>query len=164
VDDFTVAARKIAKECAGLRARQVSRMLTRVYDDALRPLGLQMPQLSLLVATAMFGENGATIGDLAKALVMDRTTLSRNLGPLERAGYLRVARSAGDARVRVVLLSPAGERALVAALPLWETAQTRIRDVLGVQKTAALRDQLSSAIARAAELDEVAGSLDSDGE
>jgi DNA-binding MarR family transcriptional regulator len=126
-------------------------MLTRVYDDALRPLGLQMPQLSLLVATAMFGENGAPMGDLALALVMDRTTVSRNVGPLEKSGLIRVARSPRDARVRVVLLSPAGERALVAALPLWEAGHARIREVLGAKSMVAMRDQLSGVVAHAAD-------------
>jgi DNA-binding MarR family transcriptional regulator len=151
--DFTMAARKIAKECPGLRARQASRMLTRVYDDALRPLGMQMPQLSVLVATAMFGENGANVGDLARALVMDRTTLSRNLGPLEKSGLLRVARSPRDARVRIVFLSPAGERTLVSALPLWEAAHARIRDVLGAKKMDALRDHLAKAVQHATEFE-----------
>jgi DNA-binding MarR family transcriptional regulator len=153
--DFTAAARKIARECPGLRARQASRMLTRVYDDALRPLGLQMPQLSLLVATAMFGENGASMGDLALALVMDRTTVSRNVGPLEKSGLLRVARSPRDARVRIVLLSPAGERALVAALPLWEAGHARIREVLGAKTTVAMREQLSGVVAHAADFGEL---------
>jgi len=60
-------------------------MLTRVYDEALRPLGIQSSQLSVLVGAAMFGENGATFGALAKALHMDRTSHSGPLADLSRA-------------------------------------------------------------------------------
>jgi DNA-binding MarR family transcriptional regulator len=141
-----VVARKIMKECPALRARQVSRMLSRIYDEALRPSGVQMAQLSVLVAGAMFGARGASIGELAGVLVMDRTTLTRNLKPLEKAGLVRVAPSPDDARARVVLLTPAGERLLVAAHPLWEIAQARVRKVLGADRMAALRLQLSDVL------------------
>lgn len=145
-------ARTIKNECPGMRIRQASRVLTRVYDEHLRPLGIQESQLSVLVAVAMFGENGATIGALAKALVIERTTLTRNMQPLEKAGLVRVARSPSDARARVILLTAAGERMLAAAYPLWERAQRRIRQVLGAGRTDALRAELASVIERAEEL------------
>jgi DNA-binding MarR family transcriptional regulator len=62
---------------------------------------------------------------------MDRTTLTRNLRPLEKDGLVRVARSPDDARTRVVLLSRAGERMIVSVFPLWERAQKKVRDALG---------------------------------
>ncbi len=133
-------------ECLGMRVRQASRLLTRIYDDALRPLGIQESQLSILVAVAMFGESGATMGPLARRLVMDRTTLTRNVVPLEKAGYLRVARSADDARARVVLLTRAGERLIVAACPRWEEAQARIQGMLGAERFQSLRAQLAGVI------------------
>jgi DNA-binding MarR family transcriptional regulator len=142
-------ARKISKECAGVRVRQVSRLLSRVYDDCLRPLGLQESQLSVLVAVAMFGEKGAQMGTLADRLLMDRTTLTRNIVPLEKAGLVRVARSADDARARVVLLSPSGERTIEAAYPRWEEAQSKVRRALGAQRFEGLRSQLSEVIAMA---------------
>jgi DNA-binding MarR family transcriptional regulator len=147
VADYPQLARKIAKECTGMRVRQVSRLLTRIYDECLRPLGIQESQLSVLVAVAMFGENGATMGALARKLVMDRTTLTRNVVPLEKGGYLRVARSANDARARVILLTRAGERLIQSAHPLWEEAQARIRRTLGDARFEALRSQLSEVIA-----------------
>jgi|SRR5215475_7323414 len=146
------AARRIMTECPGLRVRQVSRLLSRIYDEALRPLGLQMSQVSVLVAVAMFGEGGARMGPLSRVLVMDRTTLTRNLRPLEQAGWVRVAPSKQDARARTVVLTPAGERQLEAAYPLWEEAHRRIRDTLGPGKVASLRSQLLEVIERAEEL------------
>src|SRR5262245_28122037 len=68
--DFSRAARKIAGECPGIRVRRASRLLTRLYDEALRPLGIQASQLSVLIAVAMFGDSGAVLGSLAQALVM----------------------------------------------------------------------------------------------
>jgi DNA-binding MarR family transcriptional regulator len=153
--DFSRAARKIANECPGLRVREASRLLTRVLDEALRPLGIQATQLSVLVAVAMFGENGAMIGPLAQALVLDRTTLTRNVKPLERAGLLRVARSPKDARARVVVLTRGGERMIESAYPLWEQAQKRIRDSFGPGRVDALRDRLAELVALAPRLDHV---------
>jgi DNA-binding MarR family transcriptional regulator len=130
-----------------MRVRQASRVLTRAYDQVLRPLGVQTSQLTLLVAVAMFGEPGATLGALAEALVMDRTTLTRNVRPLEKGGLLRIARSPHDARSRLVLLTRAGERLIEAALPLWERAQKRVDKSLGTRNVEALRAQLAQLIA-----------------
>ena len=135
-----------------MRVRQVSRLLSRVYDDSLRPLGLQESQLSVLIAVAMFGEKGAQMGTLADRLLMDRTTLTRNIVPLEKAGLVRIARSADDARARVVLLSPRGERMIEAAYPRWEEAQSKVRRALGAQCFEGLHSQLSEVIAMAGPL------------
>ena len=150
--DFARAARRIAQECPALRIREASRLLTRVYDAALRPLALQSSQLSVLVAVAMFGEDGATIGALAQRLVMDRTTLTRNVRPLEKAGLVRVSRAPGDARARVITLTRSGERMIEAAHPLWEEAQRRVRDSVGAARLEALRAQLSEVMALASSL------------
>src|SRR5580692_3801872 len=76
--DHVRAASRIARECTCMRVRQASRVLTKIYDTELRSTGLQESQLSVLVAIAHFGESGATIGNLAQALRMDRTTVTRN--------------------------------------------------------------------------------------
>jgi DNA-binding MarR family transcriptional regulator len=152
------AVRKIARECPAIRVRQASRALTRVYDDALRPIGLQMSQFSVLVAIASFAEAGATISAVAAALVMDRTTLTRNLRPLERSGFVRITRAHGDARARLVVLSHRGEKIIEQAYPLWETALGRVRAVLGPRKLRILNAQLSGVIANAPRLAETGSS------
>lgn len=136
-----------------MRVRQASRLLTRIYDECLRPLGIQESQLSVLVAVAMHGEAGATMSKLAAALVMDRTTVTRNVVPLEKAGLLRVARSAEDARSRVIVLTRAGERMIESAHPLWQNAQERIRHTLGAARFDALRARLSEVAGLARELE-----------
>ena len=134
----------IASQCSCLRTRRMSRVLTRLYDELLRGSGVRMSQVAVLVAVAKFGESGAKIGALADVLALERTTLTRNIAPLEREGLVRVARDPGDARARVVLLTRAGERAIEAAFPLWEAAQRRVRDAVGGRQLEEMHDQLTA--------------------
>jgi DNA-binding MarR family transcriptional regulator len=145
--DLSRLAKNMATQCPGFRLRQASRVVTKIYDDALRPLGLQMSQLPVLTALAIFGESGANMNALAEAVVMDRTTLTRNIGPLEKSGFLRVARSPHDARTRLVLLTRSGERTLEAAYPLWESALKRVRAALGAAAFEDLKGRLEQVIA-----------------
>jgi DNA-binding MarR family transcriptional regulator len=131
----------MAAECLCFRARRASRLITRIYDEALRPLGIQATQLTLLNAVTMFGERGATMARLADVLAMDQTTLSRNLRPLAAGGLLRVAAPPSDRRVRVATLTAAGRRMVADALPLWEDAHERVVDALGVAAASELRDR-----------------------
>jgi DNA-binding MarR family transcriptional regulator len=141
------AARAMTADCLCFRARRVSRALTRMYDEALRPLGIQATQLTLLNAVAMCGDGGATMARLADVLAMDGTTLSRNLRPLERAELIRVTRHPADGRVRIALLTPAGERTVAEALPLWRAAHDRVVGALGVEASQELRDRFDRAVA-----------------
>jgi DNA-binding MarR family transcriptional regulator len=146
-------AHTIGAECVAHRVRQASRLMTRVYDDCLRPLGVQESQFSLLVAVATFGDEGVPMSRLARSLVMDRTTLTRNIVPLEKSGFLRVARSPSDARARIVLLTRAGEELVEAGFPLWKQAQAKIQQALGAARFEALRAQLAELVSLADELE-----------
>jgi DNA-binding MarR family transcriptional regulator len=150
VVDFAHASQIIATQCACVRVRRASRALTRLYDERLRPSGLQASQLTMLAAVATCGDDGANISALADGLVMDRTTLSRNLAPLERGNLVRVARDPADARVRLVFLTRQGERAIEAAFPLWERAQKHVREQLGPAEVDTLREELGRVVAVAA--------------
>src|SRR5690606_30465729 len=112
--------------CLCFRTRRLSRLITRAYDEALRPIGLQATQLTLLNAIAMGREAGQLMPRIASILAMDATTLSRNLRPLERDGLIVIGRREDDRRVRVARLTAAGEARLEAALPLWQEAHDRI--------------------------------------
>ncbi len=146
MSDVTRHARTIAEQCACIRTRQASRALTRLYDDALRESGVQVSQLSVLVAVALYGEAGANIGELAATLVLERTTLTRNLRPLEEAGWIRVARSPADARARIVLLTRSGEAAIEKAVPLWQRAQRRVADAVGARALDDYKNRLRGVI------------------
>jgi len=111
-----------------------------------------MSQFAVLIAIASFGEKGASISAIAASLVMDRTTLTRNLRPLERSGLLRVTRAQGDARSRLVLLTHRGERTIEQAHPLWEMALGRVRSVLGARKLKQLNALLGNVSEQAVSL------------
>jgi DNA-binding MarR family transcriptional regulator len=148
MNSHRTAAGVMAAGCLCFRARRVSRALTRMYDEALRPLGIQATQLTLLNAVAMMGEEAA-MGRLADVLAMDQTTLSRNLRPLEKAGLLALSRLPADRRVRVARLTPDGERRVEDALPLWRQAHARVVATLGEDAAAELRDRFDFAVAAA---------------
>ncbi|MEQ8397438.1 MarR family winged helix-turn-helix transcriptional regulator [Thalassobaculum sp.] len=131
--------------CAALR--RTARRMTQIYDDALKPTGLKLTQYSLLAMLAQAGEPSIT--DLADLMMMDRTTLTRNLRPLQAAGWVRLG-TGGDKRSRSVVLTAKGESTLQAARPVWRQAEASIRGKLGADGGRQLRRLLaetSSAIA-----------------
>jgi DNA-binding MarR family transcriptional regulator len=124
-----------AAACACGRLRRASRALTQLYDDAMAPAGLRVTQFSLLRTLARRGPTRIT--ELAAALLLDRTALSRNLDPLAARGLVAIV-AGRDARTREVALTAAGEGALRAALPHWKRAQAAVAGRLGPAKLAAL--------------------------
>jgi DNA-binding MarR family transcriptional regulator len=127
--------------------RQASRALTAIYDAHLAPAGILSSQLPILVVVMLLAEGGegpgVPLGAVARLLLMDRTTLTRNLAPLERAGLVRAARSASDRRSRLVTVTPAGRRALLDAFPRWQRAQEAVIERLGAAGTGELLARLS---------------------
>jgi DNA-binding MarR family transcriptional regulator len=123
----TVVQRMI-DTCACHRVRMASRAITRAYDEALRPVGLRATQVSLLAAVAL--EGAMSITALAGAVGMDRSTLTRNLGPLEKEGLLAVG-GEGWRRSRTLGITAKGRTRLQQALPRWEAAQKRLKQDLG---------------------------------
>jgi DNA-binding MarR family transcriptional regulator len=112
--------------CASLR--RASRVLTQVYEEALRPLGLRATQFTVLQALSLTGE--VMHGDLGEILAMDSTTLTRTLEILSQRGW--VAKRAGkDLRERWVRLTKAGQDQFEKALPLWGKTQSDLRHKLG---------------------------------
>lgn len=100
--------------------RRTARQITHLYDDSLAPTGLRITQYSLLVNIERRGTVAMTA--LAEALAMDRSTLTRNLGPLQRARLVSL-RSARAGRTKLVTLTETGRTRLREAFPYWERAQ-----------------------------------------
>jgi len=121
--------------CAALR--QAARRLTRLYDDALAPTGLGANQFSILARLRLVGSS--TIQDLARLLVMDRSTLGHLLRPLERRGFLKLDVSEEDRRSRLVALTEAGKAAVANARPRWAAAQRRFESAFGKEAAVELR-------------------------
>jgi DNA-binding MarR family transcriptional regulator len=108
-----------------------ARAVTRLYDDKLRSVGLRATQLAVLVAIG--DDDVVSITALAKFMGMDRSTLTRNLAPLEREGLIRVGIE-GWRRSRTVEITKKGRLRLREALPLWEQAQEALRRKLGIRR------------------------------
>ncbi len=139
--DARVAEAARACTCASLR--KAARAVTHAFDEALAASGLKATQFTVLVAAAHMGR--APLSRLAQALVMDRTTLTRNLRPLERQGLLTVG-PGSDRRVREIRLTAKGRKALERALPQWEKAQSRMRSGLGRKRWQGLIEDLDLAV------------------
>ena len=134
--------------CTCAILRRTARRVTRLYDEALRPSGLRLTQYSVLanIERANIGDAGApTVTELAELLEMERTTLTRNLKPLAKAGLLRIA-PGPDQRSRAVEITPAGEAAVARARPLWQEAERRLRRTIGRETSAELRRLLDSVV------------------
>ncbi len=130
-------------DCACFNLRKATRAITQLYDEALRPMGLRVTQFSLLIATMMLGS--ITVTRLAEIGVMDRTTLTRNLRPLEKKGLIKVV-PGDDHRTRVVTLTTRGKDVLSKAIPLWEKAQSRVVKGLGQKRWNSLRADLGEVV------------------
>ena len=132
---------RAARECTANNLRRASRQISAFFDAALAETGLRGTQFTLLTALTVGGEMPLT--RLAEALSLDRTTLTRNLAPLERQGLVASLPSA-DGRVRRVALTARGQEVLEWALPRWETAQRRVVEALGERKWKELMSTLQS--------------------
>jgi DNA-binding MarR family transcriptional regulator len=133
---------QVVSTCACFNLRRASRVVTQHFDAILEPSGLLITQFTILVAVAMV--KVGTINELAEELGMDRTTLTRNLKPLEREGWLK-SEPGQDQRTRVVSLTTDGEAALAKALPLWKQAQRGVEETLGQQRWNTLLSHLTEA-------------------
>jgi len=122
-----------ASPCTCFKVRSLSRRLTQLYDETIAPSGLRSTQFSLL-ANARRPRGGVppSVTELADAMSMDRTTLTRNLRPLVAAGLVALE-SGSDARSKAVVVTAAGERAFLEARELWKLAQKRVRKVGGLE-------------------------------
>ncbi|MFQ5954376.1 MAG: MarR family winged helix-turn-helix transcriptional regulator [Kiloniellales bacterium] len=139
--------RAAAEGCACFSLRKAARAVTQLYDARLRPNGLKATQFSLLVGLAVGGP--ITMQRLAERMVMDRTTLTRNVKPLQRAGLVK-STTGKDRRTRTLSLTGKGRKALARALPLWQQAQDTVLGRLGETQWQALRAALGKAAVQSA--------------
>ena len=136
------AARTLYEEttpCYGASVRKASRILTRIYDEALLPSGLNLTQFS--IAYLLKHHDTATISDLAAWMDTDKTAMGRNLSPMERNRLISV-KQGKDRRSREVTLTPLGRARYEKAKPLWKQAQKQVEKMLGKSDATALRSLL----------------------
>ncbi|SRR5258708_650739 len=129
------------RRCACATIRGTDRVLTQFYDEILAPSGLYITQFTSLAALTEAAP--VTINRLAEILVIDRTTLTRNLEVLVKQHLVRIEEGE-DRRTRLVYLTQEGEQALSRAWPLWQEAQARIEHALGRERFEGLLIDLSA--------------------
>jgi DNA-binding MarR family transcriptional regulator len=132
--------------CTCLRLRKAARRITQIYDQQMAAHGLTITQYGLL--THLKRHDGIGIGALAEKLVMDPTTLTRNLRPLERAGLTRLVPDPHDRRSRCLHLTAEGRAVLEAARTAWARAQRHVEEALGAPDTAVLHAALDRVLQR----------------
>ena len=133
------------EDCNCYAVRAAARHVTQAYDQFLAPTGLRTTQFSILARLRIRGP--LTINALATDLVMDRTTLGRNILPLERDALIKIQPSATDGRAKELLLTKAGEQRFQAALKTWSAAQARFEKAYGARRATDLRAMLRAVVA-----------------
>jgi DNA-binding MarR family transcriptional regulator len=123
--------------CNCLAARQAARHITQFYDQYLVSSGLRTTQFSILAKLRRLGP--MTINRLAAERVMDRTTLGRNILPLERDGLIAVEQGSSDRRSKELRVTKAGEARFRAGVKGWVQAQRQFEKVFGAKRTADMR-------------------------
>lgn len=130
-DDNSITDLSIANECLCSKLRATSRVVSRAYDHALKPVGLKSNQMTILIAVSL--TSPISITGLSEKLSMERTTLTRNLKPLEASGFIQL--NNGHGRTRELSLTEQGRIILDKAKPLWESAQRKLVKELGQEES-----------------------------
>ena len=133
------------EECNCFAIRSAARHVSQYYDRYLAATGLRTTQFSILAKLKRLGPH--TINALAEEMVMDRTTLGRNILPLERDGLVQVEPVSTDRRAKELHLTSAGEKRLQAGIKAWAQAQTQFETTVGAKRAAELRTMLRSVVA-----------------
>jgi DNA-binding MarR family transcriptional regulator len=132
-------ANELLTRCACFDLRRATRAVSRMYDDFLRDAGLNITQFAML--RLICGEKELSISTLGRSMVMERTSITRALAPLERDGLVH-SRPGTDKRIRVVSVSNKGRRLVEAAEPKWRQAQEALLEVIGEDRWRAMRTAL----------------------
>jgi DNA-binding MarR family transcriptional regulator len=136
----------VSQACVAGHLRILNRVVTNIYDDAFRPLGLKVSQANILIVIAKLGS--ARPAEVCERLQLDASTLSRNADRMRAKGWLEII-PGEDARTQSFRLTPQGKKLLEQAYPLWQDAQRRAAEVLGkeeIQQLSQAANKLRSTI------------------
>ena len=142
-ENAQIPASPLDQACTCFYLRRAARTVSREYDRWLKPTGLKTTQFSLLTVASAAGP--VSITDLAEQLGMERTSLTRNLRPLEQRDLIAVSPE-GWKRTRLVEVTDAGHEILEQAAPLWQQAQQAVSDRLGADNAETLRTLLRATL------------------
>jgi len=116
--------------CANLRKK--TRVVTQLYDKLLQPTGLKVTQYSMLANINQ--QQSVSISQLGDILLLDQTTITRNINVLKQNGYVNITKDPQDARTKIITLTKKGVEKLNEAAPIWEDIQERIINDIGLEK------------------------------
>lgn len=133
----TSLAQEMAERCLGTRIGRLHRLVTRRFEQALASTGLSLPQIELLAALTLW-DAPVKPSELARVLVVERSTMSRNLAVLQQRGWVEVVQTSATGRTMSVAITPSGAAALASAEQPWAAAQRDAEAALGAQSPAEL--------------------------
>lgn len=133
---------EVRDRCLCLHLQRAARAIGRRFDEALRGTGLSHGQFSLLIS--LNRPEPPSVGEVARLLAMDRTTLTANLKPLERRGLVQIVPDQNDRRSRRLLLTDAGRDRLVIAAPIWRRTHDEVDADLAALSPEKLRTGLNA--------------------
>lgn len=133
----------VVKDCTCFNLRKATRVVTQLFDDAMQPTGLRATQFTLLAAISSTG--AIAISQLSQVLVMDRTTLTRNLKPLETKRLVKIV-PGEDRRTRTLTLTNKGRKTYEKSLPVWRQAQSEVIERLTFKRWKDLLKHLNHAV------------------
>jgi DNA-binding MarR family transcriptional regulator len=142
---MTTRVRSGPEDCNCLAVRQAARHITQFYDHFLAPSGLRTTQFSILAKLRRLGPT--TINTLAAEMVMDRTTLGRNILPLERDGLVAIGQGSRDRRSKELRVTAAGEARFREGTKGWVQAQHQFEKAFGAKRTTDMRALLHAVAA-----------------
>ena len=129
-------AKDIAADCIAVRVRLLNRVITNLYDRALQPLGIKVNQATILVMLSLSGQ--AKPGDIGRLLLMEKSTVSRNLDRMRKKGWIDIA-GKDDGQQQVITVTPKGRNLLAAAHVEWKKAQRQASRLLGEEGISSVR-------------------------
>lgn len=132
----------VRDHCLCLHTQRAARAIARIFDEALRPVGLSSGQFSLLIS--LNRPEPPSLGSVAQLLALDRTTLTANLKPLERKGLVEVRPDEKDRRTRRLVITQQGRDLLVEAVPVWTKTHQDMEARLGEGIADRLRSDLNT--------------------
>lgn len=130
-------------ECTAFNLKRATRVVQNLYDDAFKPVGLEGTQYTVLGHIFVYGPISLT--KLADLMDVDRTTLARNLGPLEKRGFVEM-KPGSDRRAKFINITTSGKEVLSDALPLWKETQEKIKTALGLENWDSMMSNLTSLV------------------
>ncbi len=134
--ETTILAKSVAAECIAYRVRLLNRVVTNIYDRALKPLGLKVNQANILTMLSL--ADHASSADIARVLLMEKSTVSRTVDRMRKNGWISVA-GHGDGPSQMILVTPQGKKLLATAHTQWKKAQKQVEELLGEEGVAAVR-------------------------